>query len=32
MVWQEAQSLQQLGARKDHMAVQCNGQVLFAFG
>lgn len=32
MVWQEAQSLQQLGARKDHLAVQCNGQVLFAFG
>lgn len=32
MVWQEAQSLQQLGARKDHLAIQCNGQVLFAFG
>lgn len=32
MVWREAQSLQQLGARKDHLAVQCNGQVLFAFG
>lgn len=32
MVWQEAPSLQQLGARKDHLAVQCNGQVLFAFG
>ncbi|OJA17144.1 hypothetical protein AZE42_05102 [Rhizopogon vesiculosus] len=32
MVWQEVQSLQQLGARTDHMAIQCNGQVLFAFG
>ncbi|KAG0706752.1 hypothetical protein DFH29DRAFT_899844 [Suillus ampliporus] len=32
MVWQEAQSLQQLGARKDHLAIQSNGQVLFAFG
>jgi hypothetical protein len=32
MVWREAQSLQQLGARKDHLAVQSNGQVLFAFG
>lgn len=32
MVWEEVQSLQQLGARKDHLAVQCNGQVLFAFG
>jgi hypothetical protein len=32
MVWQEAQSLQQLGARKDHLAVQFNGQVLFTFG
>ncbi|KAG2146140.1 uncharacterized protein EDB93DRAFT_1286409 [Suillus bovinus] len=32
MVWQEVQSLQQLGARKNHLAVQCNGQVLFAFG
>ncbi|KAG2154038.1 hypothetical protein DEU56DRAFT_976795 [Suillus clintonianus] len=32
MVWQEAQALQQLGPRKDHLAIQCNGQVLFAFG
>ncbi|KAG2112139.1 hypothetical protein BD769DRAFT_1674158 [Suillus cothurnatus] len=32
MAWQEAQSLQQLGARKDHLAVQFNGQVLFTFG
>ncbi|KAG1825258.1 hypothetical protein EV424DRAFT_686012 [Suillus variegatus] len=31
MVWQDVQSLQQLGARKDHLAIQCNGQVLFAF-
>lgn len=32
MVWQEAQPLQQLGARKDHLAIQYNGQVLFTFG
>ncbi|KAH7913774.1 hypothetical protein BJ138DRAFT_1145234 [Hygrophoropsis aurantiaca] len=32
MVWQPVAALEQIGARKDHFAVQIAGQVIFGFG